>query len=142
MLNLSRRKFLGRTAAAGAAVAGGLPLLSEATAAGLNLPAALPQGVRDNAIMDALPGKRPLIKLSYRPPNYETPVSSFSGPITANEDFFVRYHLADIPQVDPAKWSLTVEGGQNPLTMDLATLRQMPFVEIAAVCQCSGNRRG
>ena len=55
MLNLNRRKFLGGTAAAGAAMAGGLPALTEATAAGLNLPAALPQGLRDNAIMEALP---------------------------------------------------------------------------------------
>src|SRR5476649_720366 len=55
MLNLNRRNFLGGTAAAGAAVAGGLSSLSEtATAAGLNLPAALPQGLRDNVIMDVL----------------------------------------------------------------------------------------
>jgi sulfite dehydrogenase (cytochrome) subunit A len=32
----------------------------------------LPDGVYDTATLDALPGKRPLIKLSYRPPNYET----------------------------------------------------------------------
>src|SRR5271165_1477140 len=36
----------------------------------------LPEGVYDTAILDALPGKKPLIKLTYRPPNYETPVSS------------------------------------------------------------------
>ena len=92
MLNFNRRNFLGGTAAAGAAVAGGLSLLSEATAAGLNLPAALPQGLRDNAIMDALPGKKPLIKLSYRPPNYETPIEYFRTAITPNDAFYVRYH--------------------------------------------------
>jgi hypothetical protein len=64
MLNLNRRNFLGGTAAAGSAVAGGLPPLTEAMAAGLDLPVALPQGLRDNVIMDTLPGKKPLIKLS------------------------------------------------------------------------------
>jgi hypothetical protein len=38
----------------------------------------LPGGEYDTAVLDALPGKQPLIKLSYRPPNYETPVSFFS----------------------------------------------------------------
>ncbi len=33
----------------------------------------LPAGVYDTAVLDALPGKKPLIKLTYRPPNYETP---------------------------------------------------------------------
>jgi sulfite dehydrogenase (cytochrome) subunit A len=115
---------------------------SRAFAAGAPVSPGTPAGVAEVATLETLPGKRPLIKLSYRPPNYETPTSYFTGPITANEDFFVRYHLADIPQVDPATWALTIEGGQNPFSIDLATLRQMPSVEIAAVCQCSGNRRG
>lgn len=101
-----------------------------------------PAGVAEAATLEALPGKKPLIKLSYRPPNYETPVSYFTGPITANDEFFVRYHLADIPQIDPAKWALKIEGGQNPVSVDLAALKQMQAVEIVAVCQCSGNRRG
>ncbi|HUJ77263.1 MAG TPA: oxidase, partial [bacterium] len=37
-------------------------------------PPTLPDGTLDSALMEALPGKRPLIKHSYRPPNYETPV--------------------------------------------------------------------
>jgi hypothetical protein len=70
----------------------------------LALPAALPEGARSEAVLDALPGKRPLIKLSYRPPNYETPIENFRDAITANDTFFVRYHLSDIPDVDAAKW--------------------------------------
>ena len=115
---------------------------TRAFAAGAPVSPGTPAGVAEAATLEALPGKRPLIKLSYRPPNYETPASYFTGPITANEDFFVRYHLADIPKVDPAKWSLKIDGGQNPVTLDLATLRQMPSTEVASVCQCSGNRRG
>src|ERR1043166_4366117 len=135
MLNLDRRKFLGGTAAASAAMAGGLPLRIEATAAGLNLPAALPQGVRDHASLDALPGKKPLIKLSYRPPNYETPIEYFRTAITPNDAFFVRYHLSDIPEVDARIWKLKVGGdganGTAELTLD--ELKAMPPPEAGAV---------
>jgi DMSO/TMAO reductase YedYZ molybdopterin-dependent catalytic subunit len=93
---------------------------------------------------DALPGKKPLIKLSYRPPNYETPISYFRTPLTPNDAFFVRYHLTNIPQVDETKWSLSVGGegadGRAELTLD--DIRKMPALEIIAVNQCSGNRRG
>ncbi len=111
MLKMNRRHFLGTSAAAGAALAGGgIGRLTEAEAAGLNLPAALPEGVRNNAIMDTLPGKKPLIKLSYRPPNYETPIEYFRTAITPNDVFFVRYHNADIPQVDAKTWKVKIGG--------------------------------
>ena len=111
---------------------------------GANAPlsAGLPPGVADVAELAALPGKRPLIRLSDRPPNYETPVSYLTGPITPNDAFFVRYHLADIPEIDPAKWRLTVSGAGAPLTLSLDDLKQFPSVEVTAVCQCAGLRRG
>jgi hypothetical protein len=68
--------------------------LGHATAGPLDLPAALPEGQRSNTVLDALPGKKPLIKHSYRPPNYETPLEYFRTAITPNDAFFVRYHLA------------------------------------------------
>ncbi len=106
----------------------------------------LPDGVYDTAVLDALPGKKPLIKLSYRPPNYETPVGYFTTPITPNDAFFVRYHLANIPDtIDPQAWRLRVggEAAATPFELTLAELRTgFEQVEIAAVCQCSGNRRG
>ena len=109
---ISRRNLL-ETAGATMALAGGhavLPGLLAAEPAVPNLLAALPQGTRSEVVMDALPGKKPLIKLTYRPPNYETPLEYFRTPLTPNEAFFVRYHLADIPEVDAAKWQLTVGG--------------------------------
>jgi hypothetical protein len=57
----------------------------------------LPQGEYDTVEMASLPGKRPLIRHTARPPNFETPVSAFATPVTANDMFFVRYHLAGIP---------------------------------------------
>src|SRR5215469_14439938 len=106
---ITRRRLL-EGASAGAAVAGlgtgfGLP---GARAAALDLPEALPAGVHSEATLEALPGKKPLIKLSYRPPNYETPIAYFRDPITPNDAFFVRYHLTHIPQVDETKWRLAV----------------------------------
>ena len=105
----------------------------------------LPQGLRDEVVLDALPFKAPLIKLSYRPPNYETPVSYFNQLYTPNDAFFVRYHLANIPEVDAATWRLKIGGdlAATPLELSLEQLKaDFPAVEIPAVCLCSGNRRG
>jgi DMSO/TMAO reductase YedYZ molybdopterin-dependent catalytic subunit len=143
---ISRRNLL-QAAGAGAALTGGafaFPRLFAAQAGIPELPSSLPAGTREEAVLDALPGKKPLIKLSYRPPNYETPLEYFRSPITPNDAFYVRYHLADIPEVDAAKWRLTVGGdgakGETELTLD--DLRKMTASEIVAVNQCSGNRRG
>ena len=87
----------------------------------------------------------PLIKKTYRPPNFETPVEYFRSPITRNDAFFVRYHLAGIPEVKTADWKLTVGGDsvERELTYTLGALKkEFKQAQITAVCQCSGNRRG
>jgi len=56
----------------------------------LNLSPMLPEGTRSEAILDTLPGKKPLIKLSYRPPNYESPIGYLGTVITPNDAFFLR----------------------------------------------------
>ncbi len=135
---LTRRRLL-EGAGAGAALGAGF-----AKAGALELPAALPAGVRASAVLDALPGKKPLIKLSYRPPNYETPLEYFRSAITPNDAFFVRYHLSDIPEVDAKTWKLAVggDGANGEVALTLDELRAMPASEVVAVNQCSGNRRG
>src|SRR5882672_10222552 len=60
---------------------------------------ALPSGTIESAQLVSLPGKLPLIKRSFRPPNFETPVGYFNDAFTPNNAFFVRYHLAGIPEV-------------------------------------------
>jgi DMSO/TMAO reductase YedYZ molybdopterin-dependent catalytic subunit len=143
---ITRRRLI-EGAGAGAAIAGAglyLPRRAGAEAAKLTLPPALAEGTRAEAVLDALPGKKPLIKLAYRPPNYETPIDYLGSAITPNDAFFVRYHLSDIPQVDAKAWKLAIGGeganGQAQLTLD--DLKGMPAAEVVAVCQCSGNRRG
>jgi DMSO/TMAO reductase YedYZ molybdopterin-dependent catalytic subunit len=91
------------------------------------------------------PQKRPMIGLTQRPPQLETPFSIFNdGPITPNNAFFVRYHLADIPlSIDPDKFTLDVKGKvDHPLKLSLKDIRKLRAVELTAVNQCSGNSRG
>src|SRR5438270_7331283 len=119
------RRALLASGAGAALAAGGFPRFPEAAAAGLDLPSVLPAGTRAEAVLDALPGKKPLIKLTYRPPNYETPIENFRSPITPNDAFFVRYHLPDIPEVDIGRWKLKIggEGANGPVEMGIEDLR-------------------
>jgi sulfite dehydrogenase len=91
------------------------------------------------------PQKRPMIGLTSRPPQLETPFSIFNdGPITPNNAFFVRYHLADVPlNIDPDKFRLEIKGKvDRPLKLSLQQIRKLKPVELIAVNQCSGNSRG
>jgi len=94
----------------------------------------------------AFPQKRPLIVLTTRPPQLETPFSVFrEGLLTPNDAFFVRYHWSGIPtSVDPAAFRLRVGGKVNaPLELSLDELKRIAEpLEIVAVNQCSGNGRG
>ena len=92
------------------------------------------------------PQKRPLIRLTSRPPQLETPFDVFnSGVLTPNDAFFVRYHLPNIPtEIDSESFRLEVKGAvRTALRLSLGDLRsQFEQVEIVAVNQCSGNGRG
>ena len=93
------------------------------------------------------PQKRPLIRLTARPPQLETPFAVYGeGLITPNDAFFVRYHLSGNtpPQdLDPDTFRLAVKGKvRNSLSLSLAELKAMPATETVAVNQCSGNSRG
>ena len=142
-MSFDRRRFL-LIGAAGLATASAPSLRALAGDVDLG-PAALPSGTLEASVLEALPGKVPLIKKSWRPPNFETPVSYFNDAFTPNDAFFVRYHLATIPEVAPQDWRLRVggDGLDKPFELTLAQLRsEFEPGEINAVCQCSGNRRG
>src|ERR1700744_1925118 len=86
-----------------------------------------------------------MIGLTGRPPQLETPFQIFNdGPITPNNAFFVRYHLADVPtNIDPDTFTLQVKGKvDKPLKLSLKDIRKMKATEIVAVNQCSGISRG
>jgi DMSO/TMAO reductase YedYZ molybdopterin-dependent catalytic subunit len=91
------------------------------------------------------PQKRPMIGLTSRPPQLETPFAVFNdGAITPSNAFFVRYHLGDVPlDIDPDTFTLEIKGKvDRPLKFSLQEIRKLPAVELVAVNQCSGNSRG
>jgi sulfite dehydrogenase (cytochrome) subunit A len=91
------------------------------------------------------PQKRPMIGLTSRPPQLETPFAVFNeNVITPNDAFFVRYHLADVPlDIDPDKFLVEIKGKvDKPTKLSLADIKKMPTTELVAVNQCSGNSRG
>jgi DMSO/TMAO reductase YedYZ molybdopterin-dependent catalytic subunit len=125
-------------------------LVQGAVALGLAGPAAaqtvaLPFGNGERPLV-RYPQKRPLIRLTARPPQLETPFSVFDeGAITPNDAFFVRYHLAVAPprNLDSETFRLSVQGlVERPLSLSLRELKAMPAEELVAVNQCSGNSRG
>src|SRR5467141_402777 len=91
------------------------------------------------------PQKAPLILLTDRPVQLETPRHYFLTPFTPNEAFYVRWHLTLLPNaVDLKEWRLHVEGNvSKALALSFPELlKQFKPVSIAAVNQCSGNSRG
>ena len=94
----------------------------------------------------AFPEKRPLIVLTSRPPQLETPFEVFNdGLITPNDAFFVRYHNAGIPtSIDGDTHVIKIGGNAagKPFELTMADLRtRFKPVELVAVNQCSGNSR-
>jgi DMSO/TMAO reductase YedYZ molybdopterin-dependent catalytic subunit len=80
-----------------------------------------------------------------RPPLLETPFEVFDhGMFTPNDQFFVRWHWANIPtEVNADTFRLAVRGHVNQvLSLSLPDILALPQVELAAVNQCSGNSRG
>lgn len=140
---LRRRSFLTQAGVLGAATAFGSPVLSALAAEAGHVTLPFENGERE---LVAYPQKRPLILLTARPPQLETPFSVFNeSVITPNDAFFVRYHWSAIPTaVDAQTYRLRVGGNVNtPLELSLADLKQMAdATEVVAVNQCSGNSRG
>src|SRR5689334_16642836 len=83
------------------------------------------------------PQKRPLLRLTARPPQLETPFSVFNeGVITPNDAFFVRYHLSELPtEIDGDAFRVEIKGKINtPAKFSIAELKsQFEPVELVAV---------
>ena len=142
---ITRRHLLGTAGASAALAVSGVGFPKFAEAAEVGTTPGVPGGIASYITMGTLPGKKPLIMLSDKPPNYETPLEYLRTAITPNDEFFVRYHLADIPEkIDPATYKIAVggDGANGPAEITLDDLKKMPAVEVTAVNQCSGNRRG
>jgi sulfite dehydrogenase len=145
-IQIQRRQLLagGAGALAGAALGGWSASSLAAQAAGSTVDLPMVNGKRT---LVAYPEKRPLIVLTSRPPQLETPWEIFNeGIITPNDAFFVRYHNAGIPtSIDGDKHVIKIGGNAagKAFSLTVGELRtQFKPLEYVAVKQCSGNSRG
>jgi sulfoxide reductase catalytic subunit YedY len=121
-----------------------LSLGALATAAPLIGASSPKQEVAYTPPMVAFPEKKPLKMISDRPPLLESARDIFSHEITPNDQFFVRWHMPDIPTfIDLATFRLEVKGSvQNSLSLSVDDLKaKFEPVEITSVLQCGGNSR-
>jgi DMSO/TMAO reductase YedYZ molybdopterin-dependent catalytic subunit len=104
----------------------------------------LPSEPIQRELTSAFPQKRQMILQRSRPPLLETPFEVFDrGVFTPNDQFFVCWHWAVIPQqVDVRTFKLVIRGDvNNPLSLSPVDILAMPWLEVVAVNQCSGNSR-
>src|SRR5580704_2548112 len=124
---MDRKVFLMSGLAAGTAAA-----WSPAWAAGPSVELPFENGTRP---VVSYPQKRPLIVLTTRPVQLETPFSVFDDDLlTPNDAFFVRWHLAGVPDsIDAATFRIRVHGNvPTEQSFSVADLRHFDAVEITA----------
>ncbi|WP_304546368.1 molybdopterin-dependent oxidoreductase [Sulfurimonas microaerophilic] len=132
---MQRREFLKSSLVASAAVLGSTALSAGETTQ--------PIDGRKVSKM-AFPEKKPLITYSDRPPLLESPRGVFTQGLTPNDEFFVRWHLPEIPlHNDPDNYTIKVNGlVDKELEISLKELKtEFEQVEVTAVLQCGGNSR-
>jgi sulfite dehydrogenase len=89
-------------------------------------------------------GKKEMILLTDRPLNLETPLRYFQLDFTPNDEFFVRWHLANMPaQIGIDTFRLRVGGHvKNPLSLSMSDLKtKFKAVSVNALAACAGNAR-
>ncbi len=133
---MERRDFFKK-----AAVVAGVAAVGSTTAEA----SATHQPIDNRKVSDvAFPEKRPLILYSDRPPLLETPRDVFTSILTPNDQFFVRWHMPDIPtHIDPETFTISVNGlVEREINISLNDLKtKFEQVEVTAVLQCGGNSR-
>ena len=139
---ITRREALKSVVAAGIGVAGsGAASFAATESETVTLPFA--NGERPLA---TYPGKRPLIRLTTRPPQLETPFSVFDEGVITPNDAFSSAIIWPIFQrrFDPDAFRATIEGKvETPLSLSVAELKTgFEPIELVAVNQCAGNSRG
>lgn len=152
---MSRRHLLRSLALGGVAAGAGVAARNGLLAGQAQLPGERPPlpsftGPSSNPYWNSVgplvdyPQKLPLIVLTDRPAQLETPRDYFRTTITPNRAFYVRWHLDEIPNsIDLAAWRLRLEGSvQRPLSLSMSDLlKRFKPVSMRAVNQCSGNSR-
>jgi sulfite oxidase len=123
----SRRNFLKNVSAAALAVGATPTLLSWA----------LPQ----EQVVD-FPGEDGMILRSYRFVDLESPVEYFNTWLTPVPHFFVRNHMHEPSELDPADWRLSLGGEvEKPHTLSLTELLKIETHSVVNTLECAGNGR-
>ena len=112
--------------------------------------AALAAGVRRTLMAQSssrresveFPGEYGMVLRSYRFIDLESPVSYFNTWLTPVPHFFVRNHMHEPSELDPATWQLTIGGEvERPMTIRLAELEKMEAHSVVNTLECAGNGR-
>jgi DMSO/TMAO reductase YedYZ molybdopterin-dependent catalytic subunit len=123
----SRREFLKQMFGAAFAAGAGPSMLTWA----------LPQG---QAV--PFPGEDGMILRSFRFVDLESPVEYFNTWLTPVPRFFVRNHMHEPIELDPAGWRLALGGEvEKPVTLSLAELSKLETHSVVNTLECAGNGR-
>ena len=99
-------------------------------------------GRADDAISGSGDATYPgLITRQRSPDNLEFPFATLKEWVTPTPRFFVRSHF-NLPQIRAEEWTLRVEGHvEQPFTLGLKELMQLPAVTQTVLLECAGNGR-
>lgn len=91
----------------------------------------------------AIPGEDGMILRSFRFLDLEMPGEYFSLWLTPVPHFFVRNHMHEPSELNPADWRLTIAGEvDHPLTLSLADLSRLEQHSVLNTLECAGDGRG
>ncbi len=97
---------------------------------------------------ELFPSKSPAVEqstlqtVSTDPLCEECTLPSLDTLITPVEQFYVRSHFAQTPELSGPAWRLNIDGEvKQPLRLSLADLEAMPAKEQVATLECAGNSR-
>lgn len=89
-------------------------------------------------------GKDGLSLVNDKPINAETPPHLLDDAVTPTARHFIRNNGVPPDNIDPGKWTITIDGEVNkPLKLTIADLKKdFPVVTEQLVIECAGNGRG
>src|SRR6202166_2236016 len=88
------------------------------------------------------PDEDGMILRSFRFVDLESPVEYFNTWLTPAPHFFVRNHMHEPSELDPADWRLSIGGEvEKPLTLSLAELSRLETHSVVNTLECAGNGR-
>jgi len=87
-------------------------------------------------------GEDGMILRSLRFVDLESPVEYFNTWLTPVPHFFVRNHMHEPSELDPADWRLSLAGEvEKPFTLSLAELSKLEAHSVVNTLECAGNGR-